>query len=123
MGTRSTIALERADGTVIQVYCHWDGYLSGVGAELYNHYNTPEKLEELLLMGDMSTLGKDLENTIFYHRDRGEDMSLQTFQNYDEFRVYGDNQGYNYLMSNGELFYSRESRVWKPLTETLVEPE
>ena len=31
MGTRSTIALEFADGTVGQVYCHWDGYLSKIG--------------------------------------------------------------------------------------------
>lgn len=123
MGTRSTIALERADGTIIQVYCHWDGYLSGVGAELYNHYNTPEKLEELLLLGDMSTLAKDLENTIFYHRDRGEDMDLQSFQHYDEFRVYGDSQEYNYLMRDGKLFYSRDVMSWQPLTEDLIEAE
>ena len=31
MGTRSTIALEYADGTVEQVYCHWDGYVSHNG--------------------------------------------------------------------------------------------
>ena len=27
MATRSTIALEFADGSVGQVYCHWDGQI------------------------------------------------------------------------------------------------
>ncbi len=37
MATRSTIALEFADGTVEQVYCHWDGYLDHNGALLRDH--------------------------------------------------------------------------------------
>ena len=38
MATRSTIALEFADGTVQQVYCHWDGYLDYNGKLLAEHY-------------------------------------------------------------------------------------
>jgi hypothetical protein len=53
MGTRSTIALEFADGTVEQVYCHWDGYLSGVGAELQSDYMDPFALRDLIDDGDM----------------------------------------------------------------------
>ena len=58
MGTRSTIALEFADGTVQQVYCHWDGYLDHNGAILAEHYSDPFKLRDLIDMGDMSSLGK-----------------------------------------------------------------
>jgi hypothetical protein len=58
MGTRSTIALEFADGTVEQVYCHWDGYLDHNGAILAEHYSDPYKLRDLIDMGDMSSLGK-----------------------------------------------------------------
>lgn len=58
MGTRSTIALEFADGTVQQVYCHWDGYLENNGAILAEHYSDPYKLRDLIDMGDMSSLGK-----------------------------------------------------------------
>ena len=58
MGTRSTIALEFADGTVQQVYCHWDGYLEHNGAILRDHYSDPFVLRDLIDMGDMSSLGK-----------------------------------------------------------------
>jgi hypothetical protein len=58
MGTRSTIALEFADGSVEQVYCHWDGYLEHNGKILAEHYSDPYKLRDLIDMGDMSSLGK-----------------------------------------------------------------
>lgn len=58
MGTRSTIALEYADGTVEQVYCHWDGYLDHNGKILQEHYSDPFKLQELINHGDLSSLGK-----------------------------------------------------------------
>jgi hypothetical protein len=58
MGTRSTIALEFADGTVQQVYCHWDGYLDHNGKVLQEHYSDPFKLRDLIDLGDISSLGK-----------------------------------------------------------------
>ena len=56
MGTRSTIALEYADGTVEQVYCHWDGYLEHNGVLLSKHYSNPFILRELIDLGDVSSL-------------------------------------------------------------------
>ena len=58
MGTRSTIALEFADGTVEQVYCHWDGYLAHNGQILFQYYSDPFKLRDLIDLGDISSLGK-----------------------------------------------------------------
>jgi hypothetical protein len=58
MGTRSTIALEFADQTVEQIYCHWDGYLEHNGKILAEHYSDPFVLRDLIDMGDMSSLGK-----------------------------------------------------------------
>jgi hypothetical protein len=60
MGTRSTIALEFADGTVEQVYCHWDGYLEHNGKILAEHYSDPFKLRDLIDMGGISSLGKEI---------------------------------------------------------------
>ena len=62
MGTRSTIALEFADGTVEQVYCHWDGYLAHNGKILQEHYSDPFKLRDLIDLGDLSSLGRNLGN-------------------------------------------------------------
>jgi len=58
MATRSTIAIQYEDGTIESVYCHNDGYLSGVGETLLENYTTPEKVEEILALGDHSSLGK-----------------------------------------------------------------
>jgi hypothetical protein len=60
MGTRSTIALEFADGTVEQVYCHWDGYLEHNGQILQKHYSDPFKLRDLIDMGGISSLGENI---------------------------------------------------------------
>ena len=57
MSTRSRIGLKQANGQIKSIYCHWDGYPEGVGKTLKEHYNSPEKIEELLELGDISSLG------------------------------------------------------------------
>lgn len=88
MSTNSTITIKRIDGTETGIYCHHDGYIEGVGVTLQLAYNTAEKVEELLKLGDLSTLGyytepkagtvHDFEHPqesvcVAYHRDRGEE--------------------------------------------------
>ena len=34
MATHSLIGLENTDGTIDYIYCHFDGYASGVGKKL-----------------------------------------------------------------------------------------
>ena len=80
MSTRSRIAIETESGTVKSIYCHFDGYVSGVGETLYNHYDK-EELEELIELGDISSLGESIENTVAYHRDRGEDLHSTDYLN------------------------------------------
>ena len=52
MGTRSTIALEFADKSVEQVYCHWDGYLEHNGMILLEYYSNPFILRDLIDLGE-----------------------------------------------------------------------
>lgn len=91
MATRSTIALEFADGSVSQVYCHWDGYLSGVGAELVNDYSDPFALRELIDGGDMSSIGSP-------YTDRGEELVVRRFQSFDEYVAEGQDEEYDYIL-------------------------
>jgi hypothetical protein len=91
MGTRSTIALEFADGTVQQVYCHWDGYLSGVGAELRNYYSDPFKLAELIAGGDMSTIGEP-------YTERGEELNVRYFRDFNDYAANGQDEEYDYIL-------------------------
>ena len=57
MSTRSMIAKQIAEDEYLAVYCHQDGYLSHNGALLLDCYNTPEKVDALLALGELSHLG------------------------------------------------------------------
>lgn len=89
MSTRSFIAKQIGENKFRTIYCHSDGYLTYNGAMLLDHYNTPEKLDALLNLGDISYLapkidpdpdsphsfdnGKRQEGVVLaYGRDRGE---------------------------------------------------
>lgn len=76
MATRSMIGIKDKDGHGASlIYCHWDGYPNGVGDTLKQFYDTEEKVRELLELGDLSTLGNDLDSSFAYHRDRGEELN------------------------------------------------
>lgn len=75
MSTRSLIGIVKKDGSIQSIYCHHDGYFEGVGKVLTEDYKDPEKVEALIELGDISSLGETLESTVAYHRDRGEEIS------------------------------------------------
>lgn len=89
MSTRSLIAKKIGEDRYLTIYCHSDGYLTYNGALLLDHYNTPEQVDKLLALGDISYLAERLEPdsslphsfdyderqegvTLAYGRDRGE---------------------------------------------------
>lgn len=91
MATRSMIAMEQADGSLlsIYIYCHWDGYTEHHLPILKGYYNTTKKVEALLALGDISILRDNVEPpdgvehsfdnpaenvVIAYHRDRGDEL-------------------------------------------------
>lgn len=71
MATRSYIGTVE-DNKVKYIYCHFDGYLEGVGRILAKNYNTPFKVNALLELGDISELRETPETCVAYHRDKGE---------------------------------------------------
>jgi len=124
MGTRSTIALEFADGTVEQVYCHWDGYLEHNGKILQEHYSDPFKLRELINLGGLSSLrpnigvkhafsalglpeaereafeAKHADSCTFYGRDRGEDVAKEKFADFADYVENHQYEEYEYILRN-----------------------
>jgi len=54
MGTRSRIGTRLSDGSILSAYHHYDGYPSWLGRQLRDHFNTNEKVAELIDGGDMS---------------------------------------------------------------------
>lgn len=70
MSTRSRIGFQLKDGSIISSYHHWDGYPSGLGQYLVDHYTNDDDVRELIDGGDMSTCMK--ESGPEYYADRGE---------------------------------------------------
>jgi hypothetical protein len=104
MGTRSTIALEYADGTVGQIYCHWDGYLSNNGKILLNYYQDPYKVRELLDNGDMSSLDTDVDSCTFY-KERGEDCPQSMFKDFADYVANHQYEEYEYILRKDGNWY------------------
>ena len=145
MATRSTIALEFADGTVEQVYCHWDGYLENNGEILFKHYADPFKLRDLIDLGDISSLGKvvgtkhdfsrldtkmpadEYESqyghmTTFYGRDRGEEgVAAKQFLDFQDYMVRFHHEEYAYILRrDGNWYVKQYSKEFELLADALA---
>ena len=138
MGTRSGIGIENPNTGVIKgIYCHWDGYLEHNGAILNEHYATSPKVNNLIALGDLSSLRAEIgekhafsqfelpkeeveafktltENwCTFYGRDREEtNVSYKRYETRKEF-VDGIDGAYFYLFvydtdqQGGKWFYKK----------------
>ena len=114
MATRSNIAYKTAEGKIRSVYCHWDGYVANNGRILQENYQDQAKIEALIALGSISSLGAELGEqqdfndrstqkddwTLFYTRDRGEELSVQE---YDDIPSWiADMEEYAYLWNGNE---------------------
>lgn len=113
MSTRSRIGIEEKDGSITSVYCHFDGYVDGVGLALIKNFDTEEKARELIDLGDLSTVGGNLESTIAYCRDRDEEYSQSIHSSQDDYinPKRAEAIEYYYLFSNGEWMVSYNGRL------------
>jgi hypothetical protein len=149
MGTRSTIALEFADGTVEQVYCHWDGYLDYNGRILQDHYSDPFKLRELIDLGDLSSLGINIgsqhpwsphsdkdskaayDNAMaegactFYLRDRKEQgCGKKKFKDFADYKANHQYEEFEYILracgDKAVWFVADHNDIYEPLEPALA---
>ena len=117
MATRSRIGLQLSDDSILSVYHHWDGYPSWLGRILETHYNTKEKVSELIDGGDMSSCwtnerwgdvneyGGQMKKEVEeygpqYYSQRGENCPPRYDLNETEFLSKGEE--YSYIFRNGE---------------------
>ena len=97
MATRSRIAIENQDGSVTSIYCHWDGHIETNGRILDEAFNTANKLNALIALGDISSLGRSIEDTKAYARDLGEDLNQTTYEGVEDLFESGFNSGEEYV--------------------------
>lgn len=119
MSTRSTISIQRDDGTIDSIYCHHDGYPEGNGKILLKHYDTEEKVKDLISLGDISFLGPTTTegDTRSYHQWKGDPIRILNSQSPKQI----DKQEYNYLWKDDMWWMSETDDEWVPLDQIIME--
>jgi hypothetical protein len=110
MSTRSRIGLELKNKSILSVYHHWDGYPEWLGRILKTHYNTREKVAELIDGGDMSSCWTDSRWDDSadgsygpqYYSQRGDNCPPRLDADLCEYLLPEDSEEYSYLFRNGE---------------------
>ena len=120
MGTRSRIGIQLSDDSILSVYHHWDGYPEWLGRILNTHYNSKDKVEELIDGGDMSCAwsnerwtGKQLAPYVTeikeqeeygpqYYSQRGEDCPPRLDKDLCEYLLPDNSEEYAYIFRNDQ---------------------
>lgn len=138
MSTRSRIGIVEEDGTVKSIYCHYDGYPSCNGKILKESYSIPERIEKLMALGNISSLGDyldenevkgqtDKEVVCAYCRDYKEDYesnapkTSDSVDDFIDFVVKAVDYEYVYLFKDGKWNMAKwRSRDFVELTDEII---
>jgi len=109
MATRARIGLELRDGSILSAYHHWDGYPEWLGRILKTHYDTKDKVSELIDGGDMSSAwtncgwnNETVEQGPLYYFSRGEDCPPRHDADLCEYLLPANSEEYAYVFRNGK---------------------
>ena len=64
------------------VYCHNDGYPSGVGATLLKHFDTYEKVLNLVSLGDLSALWNSTRAYYSWRQEKWDGVKPMSIENF-----------------------------------------
>lgn len=130
MATRSRIGIMLPDESVLSVYHHWDGYPEWLGRILTTHYNTREKVAELIDGGDMSSCWTTMRWTKEsaqeveeygpeYYSDRGENCPPRLDANKYDYLADGEEYAYIFTLDDEWVCYDRHQ--WGDAYPTVAE--
>jgi hypothetical protein len=110
MATRGRIGLELSDGSILSIYSHWDNYPKFTGAKLVEHFNTKEKVQELVDLGDISCIWTNLgfnqetlpETGPLPYSARGEDCPPRLDADLCEYLLPDNSEEYAYVFRAGQ---------------------
>ena len=146
MSTNAAIGLTMPDGTIWAVHLHWDGYIAngGAGEILAEHYTDQKKVEKLISLGFLSSLGAEVDPdpaaphswrnpqpnvTVAYHRDRNDPLipavKVMNKELFPE-QAKGLWAEYAYLFEDGrwlvcDLHLNAKPWKWKELKDVLAQ--
>jgi len=123
MGTRSRIGIQQGN-SITSVYCHWDGYPEFNGRILRDHYDTTEKVKDLIDGGNISALHTNVgwnqetlsETGPLYYTSRGETIEMNA-PRFDEdlfdFLEKENNEEYAYVWTINNRWVCYKMNQWE----------
>lgn len=138
MATRSIIAAKQDNGTFKAIYCHWDGFVQGVGKILFDHYKDKKMVNQLLSLGHISALGikpiedpngwdykkrnTDLTVTYKSRGDKGVEPEILRGKKRACVTQYGGKMGaeFIYLFENNKWYVQCGMSIFKPLEDKIA---
>jgi hypothetical protein len=130
MSTRSRIGIELSDGSILSIYNHFDSYPEFLGVKLVEHFNTREKVEALVDLGDISAVWTNLgfnqetlpETGPLPYSYRGEECPPRLDANKYDYLAEGEEYAYIFTLENTWICYDRHQFEDDKLPEVVEIP-
>ncbi len=106
MSTNSVVGYLRSDGSIVSSYVHYDGYETGVGMTLLEHYNSDERALAVSVGGYYSSLSEDLRESL---ESSVHTEEVEMFDSMEEFELYmmdNSHLEFGYLWTGGKWMVS-----------------
>jgi len=123
MSTRSAIGLVNDNGSITGIYCHYDGWLQGVGATLDTYYTDMSVILKVLHIGNLNQL-METPDQCMLHSNLRATYNTPQFKNIDDFERYFGVSDYYYLFCNNTWLYRRaiiDNRQYSSVRQALAD--
>lgn len=107
MSTNSVVAYLNEDGSVVSSYVHYDGYETGVGMTLLEHYNTDKCARDLAsTLGYASSLSETVAESHVNRANTDEPETFDTMEEFELFLMDNSHLEFGYLWTAGKWMVS-----------------
>ena len=106
MSTNSVVAYLRKDGSIVSSYVHYDGYETGVGMTLLEHYNSDERALAVSVGGYYSSLSEDLRESLESSVHNEEPEMFDSMTEFETYLMDNSHLEFGYLWTGGKWMVS-----------------
>ena len=106
MSTNSVVGYIRSDGSIVSSYVHYDGYETGVGMTLLEHYNSEERALAVSVGGYYSSLSEDLNESLEKSAHTEEVEMFDSMSEFEEYLRENSHLEFGYVWTEGRWLVS-----------------
>ena len=106
MSTNSVVAYLRSDGSIVSSYVHYDGYETGVGMTLLEHYNSDERALAVSVGGYYSSLSEALRASLESSVHNDEPEMFDSMTEFETYLMDNSHLEFGYLWTGGKWMVS-----------------